>query len=366
MRSLHIPQPDITLHLDMDGVIQDATLSGILPQEDLDRWVGRPWSETVADVGSEKVKRLVEDARWVRVSGFRQINQRFPSGREILMEYAAIRLGDRSGMIAIGRNLQAVAELQAKLNEAQQSIEREYWKLREVETRYRHLFENSDEAVILVRAANLRILEANPAALRALGADRSGADTGRVVLNDVVAEDRDAFRAMLERARQQGKSTGIRVRFGPDGDPWLARASLMTSETGHLFLLQLSRAGLARVSAERATPVSVEGLVARSADAFVVIDRVGAILWHNRAFLELVRLDAGNPLIGESIGRWLGAPGSDLATLLASVRDHGLVRFFPTTIRDELGAQARVEISAMGNIDTEPQYFGVLLRHRSE
>ena len=85
------------------------------------------------------------------------------------MEYTTVRLGGKAGLIAIGRNLQAVAELQSRLIAAQQAMEQEYWKLREVETRYRLLFDASNEAVLLLKADTLRIMEANPAAIRAAG-----------------------------------------------------------------------------------------------------------------------------------------------------------------------------------------------------
>ena len=54
--------------------------------------------------------------------------------------------------------------MQARLIAAQvaQTMERDYWKLREVETRYRLLFDASNEAVLLAHASNMRIVEANP------------------------------------------------------------------------------------------------------------------------------------------------------------------------------------------------------------
>ena len=64
-------------------------------------------------------------------------------------------LGGRAGMLAIGKNLQAVAELQSRLIAAQQTMERDHWKLREIETRYRLLFDASNEAVLLLKASNL-------------------------------------------------------------------------------------------------------------------------------------------------------------------------------------------------------------------
>jgi len=361
MIGTNVPQPDITLHLDMDGVIRVATLSQAFPHEDLDRWIGMPWFETVSGVGSDKVKRLVEDARWLRVTGFRQINQRFPSGREILVEYATIRMGERDGLIAIGRNLQAVAELQARLVEAQQSMERKYWQLREVETRYRHLFDNADEPVLLVRAANLRILEANPAAMRAMRALRAEGGEGRGVLGEVAAEDREAFQAMLARARAHGKSTGILVRLGAHRELWLVRASLMNSDTGDLFLLQLARAGTSGPVRHSEDRVPVEELIDRGPDAFVVTDGERTVLRSNRAFLELVRMSGAEPAVGSRIDRWL-SPASALDALIAAVRREGRVRNHAASVRLASGDQVPVQISAVGSSDIDPHYFGLLLR----
>jgi hypothetical protein len=87
--------------LDLNGVIQDVTLSNAVSEELVDDWRGRPWVETVGDGVSGKVMRMVEDARESGVSAYRQVNQRFPSGLEIPMEYTTVRLGGKAGLIAI-------------------------------------------------------------------------------------------------------------------------------------------------------------------------------------------------------------------------------------------------------------------------
>src|SRR5271165_1300618 len=196
--------------LDLNGVIQDVTLSNAVSEEPVDDWRGRPWVETVGADVSGKVMRMVEDARESGVSAYRQVNQRFPSGLEIPMEYTTVRLGGKAGLIAIGRNLLAVAELQSRLIAAQQAMEQDYWKLREVETRYRMLFDASNEAVLLLSADQLRINEANPAAIRALGLAR-----GRELLPELSSEDREPFQALLLRVRQNGRAPGILLHLGP-------------------------------------------------------------------------------------------------------------------------------------------------------
>lgn len=362
MTTMNIAGPDITLHLDLKGVIKDVTVSEAIADEEIDGWIGRPWIETVGDVGSDKVKHLVEHARTRGVSAFRQLTQRFPSGLELPMEYTTVRLGGEAGLMAIGKSLQAVAELQGRLITAQQAMERDYWKLREVETRYRLLFDASNDGVLVLRAANLRIVEANPVAIRVLGL----APVGRDFLGDVAPRDRDACQAMLARVRQNGKAPGMLIHLGPDAQPWLVRASLMMSEPGPVFLLQLAPVGGARRAVGSVEPVVLEDLLERVPDGFAVLDRQGAILQVNRAFLDLVQVAAKGSVVGEPLRRWLGRPGADLKVLLANVERYGVVRMLATTMQGELGTETAVEISAVGNVESEPQHVAVLIRDVSQ
>ena len=354
---VNLNQPDVTLRLDMDGVIQDATLSNDVSAESVEAWRGRPWIETVADVGESKVMRMLDDAREGGVSAFRQINQRFPSGLELPMEYTTVRLGGKLGLLAIGRNLKAVAELQSRLVAAQQAMEQDYWKLREVETRYRLLFDSSNEAVLLLSADMLRIVEANPAAIRALGLAR-----GRDLLPEMSAEEREPFQAMLTRVRQSGRSPGTLLHLGPGREAWIARASLMTSEPGLIFLVQLAPVSGNQPQERRPDQTSLDEFVERLPDGFVVIDRDGLIRRGNRAFLDLVQVGAEGAVLGERLARWLSRPGADLSVLLANLNRHGAVRLFATSIQGGLGGETEVEISAVGNPAIRPAYVALLIR----
>lgn len=364
MSSVSITQPDVTLLLDMDGVIRDATLSGAISDEGVDAWLGRPWGETVSDLGGDKVRRMVEDARTSGVSAFRQVTQRFPSGLELPMEYTTLMLGGRAGLIAIGKNLQAVAELQSRLIAAQQTMERDYWKMREVETRYRLLFEASNEAVILLRASNLRVVEANPAAVRILGMSTKDPEgvNGREFLQDIAPQERESFQAMLMRVREQGKAPGALVHIGHDRRPWIIRASLIASEPGPLFLMQLAATGPALPDRRHNDTVSIEDIVDHVPDGFVVVDEQGVIRRANKAFLELVEVGTAASVVGESLSRWLWRPGADLAVLLANFHLHRVVRLFSTTIHGELGTETEVEISVAAASDPELRHIGMVIR----
>ncbi len=345
----------------MNGVIQDVVLANDVSTETVEAWRGRPWFETVAEAGGGKVLRMVEDARESGISAFRQVDQRFPSGLELPMEYTTVRLGGKAGLIAIGRNLKAVAELQSRLISAQQAMEQDYWKLREVETRYRMLFDASNEAVLLLSADLLRIVEANPAAIR-----MSGLVRGRDLLPEMAAEEREPFQAMLLRVRQNGRAPGTLVHLGPAREAWIARASLLPSEPGPVFMVQLAPAGTNqlpdRVPEHRSEQTALDGFVDRLPDAFIVIDREGVIRRANRAFLDLVQVGAEGAVLGERLGRWLARPGADLSVLLANLHRHGSVRLFATAIQGELSGETEVEVSAVGNPAGRADYVALLIR----
>ena len=356
------PQPDIRLLLDMEGVITDATLARELVSEDVGDWIGRRWADTVDDLGGGKVSRMINEALTGRVAAFRQVNQLFPSGLEMPIEYTTVRIDDEKGLIAVGKSLQAIAEIQAQLVSAQQAIEHDYWKLREVETRYQLVLEGSTDAVLLLRASNNSVLQANPSAVQALGLgpDDTEAIVGRDIFRYVREDEREPLNAMLNIVRNEGKAPGIVVHLGREGKPWFLRAAITSSRPGQTFLLQLNSTGSTRI--ESSPAFSVDQLMRRVPDGFVVLDDNGRILQANEAFLELVQVGAEGGVIGQRIGQWLGRPGADLAVLLTNLGKYGVIRLFPTTIQGELGASTEVEISAIGNRATHPQFIGMILR----
>ncbi len=141
--------PDVTFAVDGEGVIRarsppkrsqarcstsGAVCGGRTPF--LRNWPGQ-------------IAQSVEEARRDGESSCFTVNQRFPSGREVLLEYTTVNLGKKAGFIAIGKSLQAISELQSRLELVQQEREQDYWKLREIETRYRALLDASSEAVPL-------------------------------------------------------------------------------------------------------------------------------------------------------------------------------------------------------------------------
>jgi transcriptional regulator PpsR len=345
----------VTLRLDLEGVIRGASLANSVSREAVDAWVGRPWVETVGALGGDEIRGMVAAARAHGVSDFRQVTQRFPSGLELPMEYNTVRLGGQTGLIAIGRNLQAVASVQSRVIAAQHAREQDSWKLRAVETRNRLLFEASDDPILLLRVDDFSIVEANPAAIRA-----GALDAGRDFPAVLAAQDRQAFRAMLARVGEHGRAQGILVHVGEAAAPWLVRASHATEQTDSMFLIRLSPA--VKLPAAERDREAVDDLIERLPDGFAVTDRAGMVTRANLAFVDLVQGATAASVVGQPIGRWLSRPGADASVLLASLRRHRVVRNFVTSLQGELGTEADVEISAAGDRDRDPAHIGLLVR----
>ena len=336
MSSKAVSSADVTLHLDLDGVIRQAIFADGVSPEAAGAWVGRRWSETVACEGREKIADMLDDARTLGVGGSRMVSQIFPNGEEVPVEYSTVRLGDSSGLIAIGRN--------------QQARERDFWKLREIETRYRLLFDTSHDAIVALRCDGMLIIEANQAAIRALGLL-----AGQDFLPDLASSEQEMFRAMLARVRKQGRAPGMVLHLGADHAGWMARAVSLGDDTQNFVLLQLSPISVR-------PPLRLDDIVQRLPDPFVVIDQDGTILRSNAAFLDLVQIGGQGTVLGQSIGRWMLQSGADLLAFLTAMCRQGHVRRFSTQLRGERSTEVPVEISAAYDNETEPGCIGLIIR----
>ncbi|WP_363351152.1 transcriptional regulator PpsR [Methylocystis echinoides] len=348
-------RPDLTLTLDEDGVIQKVVTAESLAREPLDQWRGRRWGETIDPAIDSLTLKKIEDVRLRGDPSCFQVRQRFPSGLELPMEYTTFSLGE-AGFIAIGRNLEAISELQARLQLAQEARERDYWKMREIETRYRTLFDATTEAVALVNVPDLRVVEANFRAAKDLYLS-----PGAPFLPQLSQRDRRALDQLLEKTREQGRAPGIVIQPTPSAGLWSLRASLMNAEASAVFICQLTPMREAD-NASHASGVSIASFIDRLPEGFVVIDCDGIVRAANGAFLDLVQLGAEVAAIGSKLTRWLSSPGADANVVMALIRKHGDLRRFQTRIDGELGQSTPVEITAVGDDADAPNYFGLLVR----
>ena len=261
-----------------------------------------------------------------------------------------MQLGHRDRFVALGRDLRAVATLQQQLVEAQMSMERDYSRLRHVETRYRLLFQMSSEPVLIVDAATQKVVEANPARRMLFGEQRASDWSAGRFPRASTRRVRTASQALLTDVRAAGPRRR-RARAARERRTGIARLRLAVPPGRQLDVPDPCRL---RCRSERMPACSADARSkllaarARSApDGFVVTDQDGEFSTANPAFLDMAQLATEEQARGESLDRWLGRSGVDLSVLMANLRQHGSVRLFATTLRGEYGAAAEVEISAV-------------------
>lgn len=356
---------DISISLDETGVIRSARFGRELTLQSQSDWRGSTWTETVAEMTRDKAERLLVEARSNGITGFRQIEQRLPDGGSVPVEYAAIRQDDHRGTLLLGRDLRGMAELQRRYVAAQQTLERDYWKLRRIETRYRMIFRESSEAGIVVDPETHSILDANPSALHLLGLDGETGLTaiaGRNLLGEADPKDRDELRRYLDIVYERGEAAPIRIALGPQRTSTLVRASATREESGVTLFVRVSpwEAGMPEFRPRptiRLTPV-VDVLP----DGFVLVDRDGRVRYANQAFADLVQSPRSTSVLDRELQHWLVRPGADWSVMRSSLERHGVVRLFATSVQGELGIETRVEISAALVASDDGSYAAVVVR----
>ena len=363
--SLIAAAADIALVVDKNGIVRDVALGGEdLSAEGYRKWIGQPFIDTVAPDSRAKVEALLEDASSGAARKWRHVNHPSAAGADIPILYSASLAGPEGRIIVIGRDLRAIGALQQRLVEAQQSMERDYWRLRHAETRYRLMFQMASEAVLIVDATNLKVMESNPAAGHLLG-ESFKRMVGKVFPEGFDKNSTEALTNLLASARTATPMEDVRARLaGTPQREFLVSASLVRQDGASLFLVRLALAEPGQVAGEMSMEKSlVLKAVENAPDAFVVTDANGRILVANPAFAELTQLASDDLARGEPLSRWLGRPGVDMNVLINNLRQSGAVRMYATTIQSSDGAPLDVEVSAVSVPHGEEPCLGFTIRH---
>ena len=346
---------DVTLVLDDTGMILDAAYD---PREfpGFAGLVGSNWIDTVTDESRPKVMEMLAAARRGEVQHWRQVNHASREG-DVPIRYAVLSINGGQHRIAFGRDLREAGKLQQRLLQVQQSLERDYLRMRQLEARYRMLFERSTEPVLIVEAGTLRIREANPAAHQLVGA-RPASLPGKKLLNFVDRHSHDAVSALVGAALVSDTVSPGRIRISRGSREVLASVSGFTQDRGQFLLVRLVPAS-DRPAAEFSP---VLALVDQMPDAFVVADSNLEIVTANAAFVELLQAASVDQLRGRHLSESIGRPGIDLDLIEGQIDQHGAARNVATILRVGHDVDGEpVELSAVRTAG-EDGYYAFVIR----
>ncbi len=356
---------DVTILMTADGIICDQVLAGSeMPRSLFMGWPGKALSDTVTIESRSKIEQLIGEAgngtpRW------RQVNHPVHGGLDIPISYSALKAGPHGHIIAIGRDMSSVSQLQQRLLSAEQAVEQEYQRLRNSETRFRVLLQSATDAIMIVDARTARVAECNPASAMILG--RSLKRIEGANLDDVFsAEDWALIKVSLEGLRTTGRTDDIVLRPSEDQQQAVLSFSMFRQESSTYYLLRMvpHAIGVSAVVLPKAQSKVVK-IISEMPDGFIVTDTDMKILTANSAFLELVQLASEEQARGMSLETWLGRRGIDIGQMVSQLKDKGEIRNFHTIVRGQFGAVEDVEVSAVSVMEGETPCFGFSLHHVS-
>lgn len=342
---------DIALVVDAGGVVRNVAVNEAALGASADGWIGRPWADTATGETRRKIEDLLLEVQRSGRSRRREVNHPSAAGLDIPVAWAAIRLGDDGPVLAVGRDLRAVAAIQQRFLDSQQELERDYWKRRQTEARYRLLFQVATDAVLVLDAHTHHILEANRAATRLFG-EAGDALIGLPALDSIAPASRAALEQLLINARTTGRAGEIRLRLNEGGASIEVSATPFRAEQNLLLLVRAREAGPS--DAQRLLAEYVE----RAPEAVLVSDSAGRVLAANPAFLALARRPRASPVDGAALEDLLGDVGGRLQALIEDARRHGIAA---RTLVTRTG-EAPIEASAMLLPEGDQERIGFTLR----
>lgn len=352
---------DIAVVIDRSGIVSDVASSNDMRQLDAaEHWIGLPLTACVTSESVAKVESLMREGREHSLSGWRQVNHPRLGTDDIPVLYSCASLGTDGRLICLGRDLRPMATLQQHLLQAQQTMEREYARLRQSETRYRLLFQLCSEAVVICESASQRIVEINPAAAELIGSGQKRL-VGRQFPEGFNAAGTAQVEAMLATVRAAGRADPVTVTLANSSVNVAVHASLFRQEhTAHLLVRLI--ASEAKTTAREAQQHRTLSLIEQLPDGFVVTNAEGRVRSANLAFLDLAEVASEEQVRGEDLGRWLGRPGVDFPVMVNNIREHGSVRLFLSVVRGEYGSTTEVEVSAASTPDKSDYWMGFSVR----
>jgi len=158
---------DVTLKLDTDGVVVESQVNRA-DAADLRQinWQGKALQSLVIASHQVKVAQMIDwcvkhpDATSTATLAHFVSSTDTPAAVRYIFFYSS---ADQR-IIAAGQDKRELSDAKQQLVNAQLSMERDYWSMRQTETRYRRLLDMSNDGFLVVDDSSQRVLECNQAA----------------------------------------------------------------------------------------------------------------------------------------------------------------------------------------------------------
>lgn len=356
---------DIALVLDSRGVIRDYSVSSDeLRARDISQWIDKKWIDVVSEDSRNKVIELLDDKLNISPQR-RQINHLTSEGDNVMLLFSTVVLNEEGFRVAVGKDLSFLSRMQQRLANVQQSMERDYFQLRQFETRYRLLFKSTGDGIIIAHADNLTVIEANPFACSLFDVSENKL-IGSNLLRWFDSKSRQLIEDALPSMRINDRNLSMTLELDSLDETLQVLLTLFNANSQTNVLIRLQKkidvAGKLPQSEQIARLLAV---VESSPDAIVVTDLCGEILTVNAEFLELSQVTGAELPLGQNLSNWLGRNGIEFQIIMSNLREHDLIRLYSTQLRGGLGSFCDVEVSAVVVSDGGAECIGFSIRNTS-
>lgn len=356
---------DLALVVDAQGVVMAVAEGASVPLAGSETWVGQAWADTVCAGSRAKLTALLEEVdRSGKVVHGRELIHPDPQGGAVPIAWSAIRLGPLGPVLAVGRDLRAVTAMQQRFVEVQQEMERHYWRYRQVQSRYQQLHQVAHDAVLMLDAASLVVLQANDSVSTVLGRDLPG------LLHQPLTDHlQDRLRGdvleLLVAARTGGRALSRRGLVGDSAASWDMTVSPLAVEGRRHLMLRVRDARL--TTGDEALALSrMANFVESTPQGLVITEADGSVRMAGAAFLAWVGQEDDNAMRHRTLATWVNDPEGAWSALTAQVRRVGMVSGQRLDLQSAAGDLHPVEVSAALLAETEPAGVGWVVRMRRE
>lgn len=353
---------DVVLSIDSSGVVTDARITR--PDSTLLRqlnWQGSPFVGNVVDA---QVERAQQTLGWCAANPGQAtsltLTHRLDDGLvSATVRYVFCFCEDTGFIIAAGQDKAELTEAKQQLVNAQLAMERDYWSLRQTETRYRHILDLAHEGFLILDDSSQRILEANGAASTLLNRAEQSL-VGQLFATDIAPDTRQQITQLIESARTTGAASGLVGGVPASDSNLLMEFEYLSQSAGAVILVRMTASdgnlGHSHDSNDWFNQVP---------DAILQLDNSGRIVHTNRVFLEWMQETSLRHVIGRSADEWLGRTGVDLQVLLDNLIQRSTVTRYASTLRTRAGVSSDVEISASAHGSSGRREYVLFIRDTS-
>ncbi|MEF2552832.1 transcriptional regulator PpsR [Aurantimonas sp. A2-1-M11] len=352
---------DLALVVDRNDVIDDLTLNmRDLKSSSIATWRGQQIDAVVRQDNRDLLKTMLGSARDRKPSQRFDIIHPLGKGRDLTMQYSAQQIGPDGQIILVGRDLRPIADLQSRLLANRRSLEENNRRQKQAEAHYRLLFETAPDAVLIVDVDKGKIREGNPRAAAILGL--SPAELAGKKLPALFEKSQQAeIKAMLAHALAAGTQVTLDA-VARHGSRLALTAELFRAGELKLVLLRMTEAA----ESSQAAPGSDLGeLVRNAAEAVLLTDEAGTVVWANESFLVLTGLSLAAHAVGKGLEDFFHWNGIEQDVLLASIRRNGRIPLFPGTVKGANVQATEVELSAVWRSEGAQPGYAFIMRARS-